>query len=422
MNFNTILYRFGLNPDNFINEDRDPIKTDNGFIYEVRQRTDIRLCPKCKSNNIHIHDHNIVEISCKQTNQIDDILRIVKTRFKCNACGVTYTHDVDGVETYSSISKQTRKLIVGDFTKTSSFAEIGRRYGLTSMRIIQIFDDEVPYIPRGRLPEVLCIDEKRFRGNTDTPYCCILYDHNKREIVDIIESRQLPYLYEYFSSISENERNNVKYFVSDMYEGYRNIHRYFFKKALHIIDLFHVIQLMTRAVNKIRYKHVKDVNKSSPFTNFMKSKWKLFLCRKENIPDKWYTPKGYGKSIHYSDMVFECAKQYNDLLSAYNILQDLYHYNRKDTFMESLKFIDDISERLMLTGIQALETVGTTYTRYRVEIANGLARNQTGKYYSNSIAESINNNISTIIKVSYGYHNFERFRKRALLISRYKKI
>lgn len=31
MNFNAILFRFGLNPDNFINEDRDPIKTKDGL-------------------------------------------------------------------------------------------------------------------------------------------------------------------------------------------------------------------------------------------------------------------------------------------------------------------------------------------------------------------------------------------------------
>lgn len=67
-------------------------------------------------------------------------------------------------------------------------------------------------------------------------------------------------------------------------------------------------------------------------------------------------------------------------------------------------------------------SVGRSYKKWRVEIADGLAKNQTGRYYSNGIAESINNNLKTIIKVSYGYHNFERFRKRAIFISQYKKI
>lgn len=90
--------------------------------------------------------------------------------------------------------------------------------------------------------------------------------------------------------------------------------------------------------------------------------------------------------------------------------------------MKSLKFIDNLVERLKLAGIELLETVETSYTKFRAEIANGLTENQTGKYYSNSVAESINNSISTIIKFSNGYKDFERFRKRCILISRYKKI
>ena len=422
MNFNTILYRLGLDPNDFINEERDPIKTDNGFIYEVRQRTDIRICPKCGSVNAYINDHDVVEINCSETDQIKDILRIIKTRFKCKDCGITYTPKIHGIDDGSTISNQTKQLIFGDFTKIMSFAEIGRRYNVSSMKVIQIFDEKIPYIPRGKLPQILCIDEKGFDGDNDSSYCCIMYDHDKREIIDILKSRQLPYLYDYFLNISEGERNNVKYFVSDMYEGYRNVRRIFFKNALHIVDLFHVVQLLTRAVNKIRNNHVREVKRSSPYTNFMKSKWKLFLCRSENIPDRWYTPKGQGNSIHYSDMVFECIKQYDDLLIAYNILQDLYHYNRNDTFMESLNFIDNIADRLKLTGISQLETVGNTYTSFRIEIANGLARNQSGKYYSNGVAESVNNNIGKIIRASNGYQNFERFRKRCMLFSRYKKI
>lgn len=40
----------------------------------------------------------------------------------------------------------------------------------------------------------------------------------------------------------------------------------------------------------------------------------------------------------------------------------------------------------------------------------------------NGIAESINNNLKTMIKVSYDYHKFERFRRKCILINRYKKI
>ena len=422
MNFNTIIYRFGFNPDDFVNEYREPIKTDCGFIYEVRQRTDIRVCPNCGSVNAHIHDHDIVEINCSETDHVKDVLRIKKVRLKCKDCGKTYTPSISGIADRSQTSNQTINFIVNDFTKIMSFSSIALRYGLTTQRVIQIFDDKVRYIPRERMPFVLCIDEIGFDGDNDSPYCCVLYDHNKGEIVDIISSRQLPYLNDYFSKIPEIERNGVKYFVSDMYDGYRNICKKYFKYALHIVDLFHVVKLLTEAVNKIRYNHIKNLEENSPLINFMKTHWKLYICRKENIPDKWYTPQGYGYSIHYTDMVFDGVKKYDDLLAGYNILQDLYHYNRNDTFTESLKFIDYISDRLIGTGYDLLISVGKSYRKWRIEIADGLAKNQTGRYYSNGIAESINNKLKTIIKVSYGYHNFERFRKRAILISRYKKI
>ena len=62
------------------------------------------------------------------------------------------------------------------------------------------------------------------------------------------------------------------------------------------------------------------------------------------------------------------------------------------------------------------KSVGFLYIRWRVEIANGLAKTQNEIHYTNAIAESLNNQLKTIIKVAYGYKNFERFRKKALLI------
>ena len=42
MNSNTILLRLGIDPSDFINEDNEPIINKDSFVYEVRQRTNIR--------------------------------------------------------------------------------------------------------------------------------------------------------------------------------------------------------------------------------------------------------------------------------------------------------------------------------------------------------------------------------------------
>ena len=58
-------------------------------------------------------------------------------------------------------------------------------YGLSTARVMQIFDDDIKYVPRRPMPEVLCLDEIRFSKDKDQQYVCILYDFHNREIVDV---------------------------------------------------------------------------------------------------------------------------------------------------------------------------------------------------------------------------------------------
>ena len=422
MNFNTILYRLGLDPSNFINEDDEPIKTPHGFVYEVRQRKDYRECPYCQSKHIVIKDYDYVEINCSETDHYEDILRIRKVRFKCKGCNKTYTPPINGIDRYSKTSSQTLNMILKDFTKLITFKDIGIRYGLTTARILQLFDEKIKFVPRKSMPFALCIDEIKFNEEYNQKYCCVLYDHDKKEIVDIVKNRQLAYLEEYFSNIPLKEREFTKYFISDMYDGYKTICHKFFPKAIHIVDLFHIINQLTNAVNKLRVIAMKKYGEDSLEYRFMKRHWKFFLCRKEKIPNKYYINKKTGEAYYYDDMVFRCVVKDLNLLEGYNALQDLFHYNQHFySFLEALDFIDNISSRLILTGNQILIDVGNTYKKWRIEIANGLAKSQSGKHYTNGIAESINNHLKTIIKIAYGYHNFDRFRRRAMIIRTYKK-
>lgn len=422
MDFNTLLLRLGLDPDDFINKESVPVKTEEGFLYEAEQRTDIRKCPYCLSDDCRIQDRRYSEINCSENDHIRDVLRVKRTRFLCRKCGRTFTPPLNGIRRGAAISEQTRNMIVKDFAKQMTFSEIAGRYGISSARVIQIFDEVIGFMPRKKMPFALCIDEIRFREKEGQNYCCVLYDFNGRNIVDIIRNRQMAYLDEYFPAIPEVERRNVKYFISDMYDGYRTVRKRYFPSALHIVDLFHVISQMTRAVSRIRTSAMKKTEENSLEYRFMKRYWRFFLCRKEDIPERTYESKKTGLSYSFEDLVFRCVLKDQDLLLAYNALQDLYHYNQQFfTFREAHIFINKFADRLTVSGNALLEEVGSTYRKWAVEIANGLARSQSGKHYTNGIAESINNHLKTIIKAAYGYHNFERFRKRAMMIITYKK-
>ena len=422
MDYNSLLMRLGLDPSNFVNRANEPIKTASGFIYEVEQKNDSRTCPSCHSNDVYVHSFRISEINCSETNQITDILRVKKVRFKCQACGKTFTPPLNGIEPHAKTSNQTLQLIFNDFTTKMTFSDIAKRYGLSTNRIMQIFDEKIKVVPRRSLPEVLCIDEIKFQTDVDCKYISILYDFYRQEIVDIIISRQMPYLREYFSNIHNSELNKVKIVISDMYDGYSTIVRHYFKSAIHIVDMFHVIRLLTTAINVLRVRTMNLMtDKDSPEYNFMKKNWKLFLCRYSLVPDRFYTYQKTGQMLHYDELLKRCIRLNPSLWSAHNLLQDLLNYQLKYTFDEALGFVQRISSNLLNCDSPIIQEVGRSYHKWRVEIANAFSKTQNNVRYHNGVAENINNHLKSITKAAYGYRNFERFRKRSMLILTYSK-
>ena len=65
--------------------------------------------------------------------------------------------------------------------------------------------------------------------------------------------------------------------------------------------------------------------------------------------------------------------------------------------------------------------VGETFKKWNKEIANAYTVNAKKINYTNAIAENINNQLKTIMKSANGYKNFDRFRRRAMLIITYSK-
>jgi transposase len=233
-------------------------------------------------------------------------------------------------------------------------------------------------------------------------------------------SRRREFLDDFFSSKRQEELDGVRYFVSDMYDAYAAVKRVYFPKAIHIVDFFHVAALLTNAVGKLRVNAMNALEKGSPEYAFMKSKWRLFLCRRSKVPDKTITRRN-GEVEHYDDLLFRCVRSTRNLWDGYDILQELLSYREYDTFTEAIAFVERISGRLQSCPSELLKTVGRSYWHWRVEIASGLARNQSGEHFSNGVAEGLNNQIKTIKKLANGYDNFGRFRKRVLLALTYSK-
>ena len=106
---------------------------------------------------------------------------------------------------------------------------------------------------------------------------------------------------------------------------------------------------------------------------------------------------------------------------AYMILQDILTKQKFENYNAGKTFIEFIINRLKNVDNPLFQSVGETYEKWKDPIINCITINKTGYSISNGIAEGTNNLIKTVLKVSYGYKSFKRFRFRALLVLRNKK-
>ena len=134
--------------------------------------------------------------------------------------------------------------ILDELKTTQSFKSVALKTGLSQKKVVQIFDKYVD-IPREPIPKILGIDEFHYKSTGDEKYACILINNTPENptIVDIIKDRKIDTLSYYFQYIDRKERENVNFFVSDMYDGYKYVHDVWFPSSIHIIDTFHFIRL-----------------------------------------------------------------------------------------------------------------------------------------------------------------------------------
>ena len=154
-----------------------------------------------------IKDDDVVEtftVDYKESNYEINI-KFKPSRSFCPTCGSTH---------FISKGNKKRFLVsvpVNDKpVKILTYASIARMSGVSSTRIMEIFDTFVR-IKRHSLPRVLLIDEFHFSRNSKYKYPAILMNFENNLIIDIVESRTHDIMSDYLFKIDLEERKKVEY-------------------------------------------------------------------------------------------------------------------------------------------------------------------------------------------------------------------
>ena len=118
-------------------------------------------------------------------------------------------------------------------------------------------------IYKNYLPPVLSFDEFKSVKSADGAMSFHLCNGENGQTIDIVEDRRLFSLMKYFAQYSHKARSKVKIIIIDMYSPYVSLIKKMFPNALIIIDKFHLVQLISRSLNKTRIKIMKQNKKTT---------------------------------------------------------------------------------------------------------------------------------------------------------------
>lgn len=377
-------------------------------------------CVSCdyKNNNQMIIKNGMKKsrITLNKMNERPAYLILYKQRFYCKHCETYFTSETDLVDTFCNISNNTKWAIINKADEIRSEKSIAQSCSVSPTTVSRYIDKtarQIYHTPFQSLPEHMMMDEFKSVKNVVGSMSFIFADAQTHRIVDIVEDRRLSALKTYFSRFSLNERQKVKTITIDMYEPYISLIKTIFPNAKIIIDRFHIVQALNRALNMARVTAMNTVRYTNkPEYNKYKRYWKLilkpmeslelFTYKKVRLFKEWKTEKGIVNHIITSN------SQLNNTYYYVNKLRLCLKNNDFYTFIQVISSVE-------ISGIHTkLKTVIRSLRKYIEYIKNTIEYNNL----TNGPIEGINNKIKLIKRVSFGYRNYNHLRNRIILCSR----
>lgn len=392
------------------------------IVVELESKKEKVRCKYCNKFTRSVHDKlkpikSVYTDSCGQP----VILIIHKRRFHCYNCGKIFTEEMNLNSEDGSISNAVKIQIRNDLLDYNlTIKAIADKNHVTPGIVRKELLNATSLIPDfiKNLPKVISFDE--FKADTlEGKYAFILNDPIHKKVLDILPIRKKEYLIQYFTH-TEN-RHSVEFVISDMYEPYLLVQQIMFPKAKYVVDKFHYIRYILKALDKIRIRLQDNFGSKSKKYKLLKNKKNVSLLRKHSAEVEWWVYTKRYKNGHMVDVLP------GDVLRELLAIDDELKrgYQLKEEFLDIVNHISyDEAEEVLLNWIELCKEskikemieASKTIENWLPHIVNSFI----DKRYTNGFTEGTNNKIKVIKRNAFGYKNFKFFRKRLLYIFNYK--
>ena len=345
-------------------------------------------------------------------------LLLKKQRFFCKSCRSSFTAQTQLVKKNCFISEQTKSHIAIKTSEAQSMESISRDCIVSPTTVQRVITETAtlykPYYKA--LPKHLSFDEFKYaKGKMAFEYV----DAETGDILDILDRRDSYTIKNHFiAKYHLKDLRNVETITIDMNAGYVNVIKEIFPQAKIIIDRFHLVQLITRSMNKTRVRIMNQFKtyKGEDMKKYrrLKKYWRLLLKNKSNVSRTEYKfYQMFGQRLE-SDVIKDMLDYDEELRINYDAYQQLLNAIKNKDYSALVHLLETMKHPFISSY---MKTSIWTLKKHLPHIENSFIYP-----YSNGRIEGINNKIKVLNRVAYGYRNFINFKNRILIHFKMKSI
>jgi transposase len=195
---------------------------------------------------------------------------------------------------------------------------------------------------------------------------------------------------QFFTLIGKELAAQIRFVCSDMWQPYLDVIRHNCSQALHILDRFHVVAKMNKALDEVRAAESRKMAQDGHEPLLKKSRW-CVLKRRENLTSQ--------QKIRLRDLL-----RYNlQTVRAYLLKEDFQQFWDYNSPAWAGKFLDFWCFQTMRSRIEPMKKIARMLRTHRALLLNYF---KARKQYSSGVIEGLNNKAKVTMRKSYGFRTF----------------
>ena len=321
------------------------------------------------------------------------LLLYVMRRVDCPRCGVV----VESVPWASGKSPLTHahSWFLASWAKVLSWKETARRFRTSWDTVFRAVEHAVRWgLEHRNLDGIgaIGVDELSWTKKGDK-FLTLVYqiDHGCRRLLHISRTRTAKSFNSFFDMLGDERAGEIKFAASDMWGAFLKVIRSRCSKAIHVLDRFHVMQLMSKAIDQTRRDEVRQLRAKGNNAVLTKTRWVL-LKRKRNLTGK--------QRVRLRDLL-----QWNlRTVRAYLLKEEFQHFWTYKAVWAGRRFLKEWTHQAMRTRNDHIKKFARTLRKHEPELLNWFrARGQ----FAAGATEGFNNKARITTRKAYGFRTYD---------------